>query len=372
MGQVEDLTVHQQGPHPSLASQMPVHTEPYFRSTGTLSHLDTTAMSRGYSSREAHSATSSSTTQSPEQFVSSADSFQSSPCSIEHEQLLQDVPRSCPDQSNLSHNPYANVPTNGQFQQSFGSQNGAVHYSQLNDLPLRNVQYGPQDITTQEVSMPLRIQIQMPSQGSVQYDPQQISPQQPMVLYHHSAMPSSSSLQPSPSQMQHQEPQSTPVEMNMATLEQQRHYEAERLREEQACRDDFMHREQQRQQEEALRAQQAAFENEQRQQREEQARLEEQEIALKTLHQARQLQIDHRQQQHVSSDEAQYAHQQLYQAEWGPEPCIEAVPEPAPYQPVFYGFQQQPSYGFAEDAWKEEYYDQTMPSQRIPDWNAPC
>ena len=377
MGQLEDLTVHQRGPHPSLASQMPVQNESYFRSTGTLPHLDTTAMSRSYPSREAHSITTSTTTQSPEQFLSSVESFQSSPASVEHEQILCDIPRTCANQPSLSQDSYANVPANDQFQQNFGPQHGPVHYPQMHDLPLRNAEYGPQDVTTQEVSMPIHIQMQPQSQESIHYESSQISPQQP-ILYHNSVMPSSS-LQPSPSQMQPQQSQPTPIGMDMAAMEQQRHYDAERQREEQARQDEFMQHEQQRQQEEALQAQQVAIENSQRQQREKQALMEDNEAALKSLEHFRQQAMNYRQQQQqqqqVRNDEPQYAHEQPYHNGWAaPEPCVEAVPSPAPFQQPFYSFPHQPSYdiGVGVEAWKNEYDYAVMPSARIPDWDAPC
>ena len=377
MGQVEDLTVHQHDRHPSLAAHMPVQNESYFGSAGNLSHLDTNAMSRGYSSRGINSATTGSTTQSPEHFLSSADSFQSSPSSIEHEHLLHEIPRSC-EQPSLPQDPYANVASNAQYQPDFGAQSGSVPYPQMNDLPLRNVQYGPHDITTQEVSIPLHIQIQNQSQESLHYEPTQISPQQPMILYHDSAMPSSASLQPSPSQLQHQPPQPTTVDLATAR-EQQRHYEAEverQQREEQARHEEFLRQEQQRQQEEAaLQAQQVAFENEQRMQREEQER------AFKTLQEAKQLALHHRQQrqqqqQRIRAEEPQYPTEPSYQDEWVPDAQVEAVSAPVPYQ-LLYEYPPQQTYGLSVggmgvEEWKE--YDEytVMPNQRIPNWDGPC
>ena len=372
MGQVEDLTVHQHGRHPSRTAQMSVQNESYFGQPHGLPHLDTNAMSRSYSTRGINSATTDSTIQSPEQFLSSADSFQSSPSSIEHDQLLQDIPRSC-EQPSLSHDPYASIPSNAQYQQSFGPQIRTVPYPQMNDLPLRNVQYGSQDITAQEVAMPLHIQIQHQGQESLSYEPTQISPQQPMVLYHDSAMPSSGSLQPSPSQLQHQPPQPTAAEMDMIALEQQRHYEAERQREEHARHEEFLRQEQQRHQEEAaMQAQQhAAFESERMQR-------EEHELALKTLQEAKQLALQHRQQQQqqqVRAEEPQYATAHGFQDEWAPEAYVEAVPASASY-PQYYEYPPQPAYGLGAgvgvEEWKEHDEYTIMPNQRIPSWDGPC
>ena len=378
MGQVEDLTVHQHGRHPTLAAQTPVQSEPYFGPAGSLPHLDTSAIARGYPTRGINSATTGSTTQSPEQFLSSVDSFQSSPSSIEHEQLLHDIPRSC-EQPNLSHDPYANVPSSAQYQQDFGPQAGSVPYPQMNDLPLRNVQYGPQDITTQEVSMPLHIQIQHHGQENLHYEPTQISPQQPMVLYHDSAMPSSATLQPSSAQLQHQPSQSIPVQLDMAALEQQRQFEIEaerQQREDQVRHEEFLRQEQQRQQEEAAMQAQQAFENEQRIQR------EEQELAFKTLQQAKQLKLQHRQQQQqqqqqqqIRAEEAQYAAEQSYQDDWATEVHVEAAAVPMPYQ-QFIQYPPQPAYGLnvgmGMEEWKE--YDEytTLPNERFPTWDGPC